>query len=58
MSMVAEGIKTTKSVYDLVTTLGVDLPILDQVYAVLYEGKDCTTAVNALLSRDLKSESG
>jgi glycerol-3-phosphate dehydrogenase (NAD(P)+) len=57
MNMVAEGIKTTKSVYDLVTTLGVDLPILEQVYEVLYEGKDCTAAVIALLSRDLKSES-
>jgi glycerol-3-phosphate dehydrogenase (NAD(P)+) len=34
------------------------MPILEQVYEVLYEGKDCTTAVKDLLGRDLKPESG
>ena len=57
MNMVAEGIKTTKSVYGLVTRLGADMPILEQVYEVLYEGKDCGKAVQDLLSRDLKPES-
>ncbi|NNK56594.1 MAG: NAD(P)-dependent glycerol-3-phosphate dehydrogenase [Desulfofustis sp.] len=57
MNMVAEGIKTTKSVYDLVTSLGAEMPILEQVYEVLYEGKDCGKAVQDLLSRDLKAES-
>ncbi len=57
MNMVAEGIKTTQSVYDLVTGLGADMPILEQVYEVLYEGKDCGKAVQDLLSRDLKAES-
>lgn len=57
MNMVAEGIKTTKSVYDLVTSLEADMPILEQVYEVLYEGKDCGAAVQDLLSRDLKAES-
>ncbi len=57
MNMVAEGVKTTKSVYDLVTQLGAEMPILEQVYEVLYKGKDCTTAVKDLLSRDLKAES-
>ncbi|MEN8200747.1 MAG: NAD(P)H-dependent glycerol-3-phosphate dehydrogenase [Thermodesulfobacteriota bacterium] len=32
MEMVAEGVKTTKSVHGLVKRLGVDMPILDQVY--------------------------
>ncbi|MGI9537865.1 MAG: NAD(P)H-dependent glycerol-3-phosphate dehydrogenase [Desulfocapsaceae bacterium] len=58
MNMVAEGIKTTRSVYDLANKLGADMPILDQVYEVLYRGKDCTTAVKDLLSRDLKAENG
>ena len=58
MNMVAEGVKTTRAVYDLVTQLGVEMPILEQVYQVLYEGKDCTMAVEDLLSRDLKAESG
>ena len=57
MNMVAEGVKTTKSVHDLVTRLEAEMPILEQVYEVLYEGKDCTTAVKDLLSRDLKAES-
>ncbi len=56
MNMVAEGIKTTRSVYDLVNKLGADMPILEQVYEVLYRGKDCTTAVRDLLNRDLKPE--
>ncbi len=56
MNMVAEGVKTTKSVHDLVTKLGVDMPILEQVYQVLYGNKDCKTAVKDLLSRGLKSE--
>ena len=57
MNMVAEGIKTTRSVYDLVTRLEAEMPILEQVYEVLYEGKDCGLAVKDLLSRDLKPES-
>ena len=57
MNMVAEGIKTTRSVYDLVTRLEAEMPILEQVYEVLYEGKDCGMAVKDLLSRDLKPES-
>ncbi len=56
MNMVAEGVKTTKSVYDLAKKLGVDMPILEQVYQVLYCNKDCKIAVKDLLSRDLKPE--
>ena len=56
MEMVAEGVKTTKSVHDLVQQMGVDMPILDQVYQILYEDKDCSTAVKDLLTRELKVE--
>ena len=56
MTMVAEGVKTTKSCYNLAARLGVDMPILTQTYQVLYEDKDCMEAVRELFSRDLKSE--
>ncbi|MBU1140276.1 MAG: NAD(P)-dependent glycerol-3-phosphate dehydrogenase [Proteobacteria bacterium] len=56
MEMVAEGVKTTKSVHDLVQRMGVDMPILEQVYQILYEEKDCSKAVNDLLTRELKVE--
>lgn len=56
MEMVAEGVKTTKSVHGLVQRMGVDMPILDQVYQILYEEKDCSIAVTDLLTRELKVE--
>lgn len=56
MEMVAEGIKTTKSVYNLATRIGIEMPILEQVYQIIYHGKDCRKAVNDLLERQLKPE--
>ena len=56
MTMVAEGVKTTKSCYNLAAGLGVEMPILEQTYQVLYQGKDCRQAVQELLQRDLKEE--
>lgn len=56
MSMVAEGVKTTRSVHGLVKQMDVDMPILDQVYQILYKGKDCGEAVMELLTRELKVE--
>ena len=56
MQMVAEGIKTTRSVYDLSQRLGIDMPILEQVYKIIYEGKNCAEAVGDLLKRELKVE--
>ncbi len=56
MEMVAEGVKTTKSVHDLMRQMGVDMPILEQVYQILYKNKDCSTAVTDLLTRELKVE--
>ncbi len=56
MEMVAEGVKTTKSAHGLVQRLGVDMPILDQVYQILYEEKECSLAVSDLLTRELKVE--
>lgn len=56
MKMVAEGVKTTKSCFSLAQTLGVEMPILEQVYQVLYNDKQCADAVRELFQRDLKHE--
>ena len=56
MTMVAEGVKTTKSCYNLAAELSVEMPILEQTYQILYEDKDCRTAVQDLFQRSLKEE--
>ena len=56
MKMVAEGIKTTRSAMALAKKIGVEMPILEQVYAMIYEDKPCAEAVQALLGRDSKEE--
>ena len=56
MKMVAEGVKTTEAVHDLGKQLGVELPITEQVHAVLYEDKEPGEAVKELMTRELKEE--
>lgn len=56
MRMVAEGVKTTRSVYNLSRKLGVDLPICNEVYYVLFENYDVKKTVERLMSRSLKHE--
>jgi glycerol-3-phosphate dehydrogenase (NAD(P)+) len=56
MQMVAEGIPTAKSAYECARRLGVETPIIDQVYAVLYEDKPLLFAMQQLLERDPKAE--
>lgn len=56
MNMVAEGVETVKSAYNLSKKLGVDMPITKQVYAVLYKNKSAKAAVADLMRRPLKSE--
>ncbi len=56
MNMVAEGVKTARSVHDLGEKAGVELPITDQVYRILYEDKDPQDAVRDLMTRRLKEE--
>ncbi|SHL28690.1 NAD(P)H-dependent glycerol-3-phosphate dehydrogenase [Flavobacterium saccharophilum] len=48
MSMVAEGYYATKSAYKLNQGYGAKTPIIDAVYAVLYEGKDAKTVFKKL----------
>ena len=56
MTMVAEGVKTTESAWMLAQKHGVDMPIIEQVYRVLHEGKSARLAVIELMSRNPKAE--
>jgi len=56
MTMVAEGVKTTKSCYNLARKHEVEMPILEQTYQILYKNKDCRQAVQELFQRSLKEE--
>jgi len=56
MQMVAEGIPTAKGAYECARKSGIETPIIDQVYAVLYEGKSPVQAMEELLGRDQKAE--
>jgi glycerol-3-phosphate dehydrogenase (NAD(P)+) len=53
---VAEGVKTTESAHMLGKRIGVELPITDEVYRVLYEGKPAKQALIDLMTRPLKHE--
>ena len=56
MKTVAEGIPTARSAFECARKLGVETPIIDQVHAVLHEGKSPSQAMMELLGRDQKSE--
>ncbi|MBF0529312.1 MAG: NAD(P)-dependent glycerol-3-phosphate dehydrogenase [Deltaproteobacteria bacterium] len=56
MKMVAEGVKTTKSVYDLSRLVRVDMPVTEQVYLFLYENKELKQGLSDLMTRALKDE--
>jgi glycerol-3-phosphate dehydrogenase (NAD(P)+) len=56
MNMVAEGVKTTKAARELAQKVGVEMPITEQVYRILYEDKDPRTVVLELMERNLREE--
>ena len=56
MRSVAEGVPTAESAYELSKKYHIEMPIIEQVYKVLYEDKDAVLAVKDLLERSLKSE--
>lgn len=53
---VAEGYPTTRSAYKLARKIEVETPIIDEVYATLYEGKSVSQSVMDLMARDTKPE--
>jgi glycerol-3-phosphate dehydrogenase (NAD(P)+) len=56
MEQVAEGVPTTKSVRTLARREGVEMPITEQCYSVLFRGKNPLRAVNDLMRRAAKDE--
>lgn len=56
MSMVAEGVASTRSVYELANRCGVEMPITEAVYGILFEGKNPSLAVDELMTRSAKRE--
>jgi len=56
MRMVAEGIETTRSSFDLSKKMKVEMPITEQVYYILYQNKNPKDAVIELMRRDLRVE--
>jgi glycerol-3-phosphate dehydrogenase (NAD(P)+) len=56
MVMVAEGVATTESAAQLAHRVGVEVPIIQQVHKILFEGKDPLKACYDLMTRDPKGE--
>ncbi|MCK4846699.1 MAG: NAD(P)-dependent glycerol-3-phosphate dehydrogenase [Deltaproteobacteria bacterium] len=56
MKMVAEGVKTSRPLLDIARENNIEMPIVEEVCAILYEGKTPATAVKELMGRELKDE--
>lgn len=56
MRSVAEGVETSQSAMELSLKLGVEMPITEQVYQVIYQGKSPKEAARDLMNRTLKPE--
>jgi glycerol-3-phosphate dehydrogenase (NAD(P)+) len=55
-AMIAEGVHTTRAAYDLARKLSIEMPIIEQMYAILEQGKPPREAIRELMERSLKSE--
>jgi len=58
MQAVAEGVRTAKAALGLALRCGVDMPIVQEVNAVLFADKSCRQAVGDLMEREAKGEKG
>ena len=56
MKMIAEGVPTSKAVYLAATERGVEMPICEEVYKIIYEKKDVKGSIRDLMLRPLKEE--
>lgn len=56
MDAVAEGVRTTRAAHELAAERGVEMPIVDAVYSVLYEAMDPMQALARLMAREPKPE--
>ena len=57
IGQVVEGVKAAKAVHEVAEKLGIEMPIVNVVYRILYEGLSPREAVSALMKRQLKPES-
>jgi glycerol-3-phosphate dehydrogenase (NAD(P)+) len=55
---VVEGMPTCRSVVTVAKTLGVEMPISEALFGVLYEGRDLKSSLADLMTRELKHEVG
>jgi glycerol-3-phosphate dehydrogenase (NAD(P)+) len=53
---VAEGVRTAKAARDLARKNNIEMPVVEEMYKVLYEGKDPRQATKDLMSRELRGE--
>jgi glycerol-3-phosphate dehydrogenase (NAD(P)+) len=58
LGQVAEGVITTRSARDLAAREGVEMPITEQIHALLYEDKPVEQALADLMGRERKAERG
>ena len=56
VTQVAEGVPNAKNAFEMARKLNVRTPLIDEVYAVLFEKKSTTEALESLLNRDLRAE--
>ena len=56
VTQVAEGVPNAKNAFEMARKLNVRTPLIDEVYAVLFENKSTTEALESLLNRDLRAE--
>jgi glycerol-3-phosphate dehydrogenase (NAD(P)+) len=56
IQQVVEGVVAAKAVQQVANSLGVEMPISQQIYRILYEGAPPRDAVRALMGRSLKPE--
>ena len=56
MGSVVEGYRTTRAARELAESLGVEMPIVDAVYSILYEGVGPREALAKLMAREPKPE--
>ena len=56
LQMVAEGVRTTRSIHDLAQQHAIEMPITEAVYAVLFDGARPHDMVDDLMTRDPKHE--
>lgn len=56
MTAVAEGVETARFVHNIAKEEGIDMPVTEQIYKVLFKNKPVTDAIQDLMTRELTSE--